>query len=159
MSTLVIRDVDSFAILERLVDQIAQFPDVMDRGVRVEHSERLPEDPSLCPWVGIYEERNDYESGPRVLGFGTGYRRGQHTFAVVMMVANASSGRECKREMSLLKRGVVEALLSDPNVGGLVDALAQVSVEYEFLPTQSGFIQQAVMRLTATANTRAETIA
>lgn len=158
MSNLLIRTADLFTIIEKIVEQLSRWHELLDAGAEISHSERIPEDPARCPWVGIYQIRSDYQANPRVLGMGSGYRRGQHTFAAVMMQANADSGRECKRDLERLVRSVTSALLTDPTLGGLVDIMETFAVDYEFLPTSSGFIQQAILRFTVTGNTSAETV-
>lgn len=156
--TTLIRTLDLGDVMQGIVDQLSTWQEILDRGIRVSHSERLPEDPSLCPWVGVYQVRSDYENSPRVIGFGSGLRRGRHTFAVVMQEADASSGAACKRRLELVVRAVTSAILSDPSIGGRVLVLEEFAVAYEFLPTSSGFIQQAVLQFTATGNTGAETV-
>ena len=148
---------DISAISVAIVDRLRSWDALVDMAVPVERSERVPGDPSRTPWVGVYRVGVNYGDAPRVLGFGHGFRRYTASYAIVIQESDQSSGAECEDRVEKVIREVVGALLSDPSLGGTVDVLESFSVEYEFVPTNSGFFQQAVIKFSVVGTTGATT--
>lgn len=154
MSTLIVAPSIS-AVSQAIVDRLKTWDALADMGVPVERSERVPGDPSRTPWVGVYRVGVDYGSSPRVIGFGAGLRRFTANYAIVVQEADQSSGAECEDRIERVIHEVVSALLSDPSLGGVVDVIESFSIDYEFVPTNSGYFQQAVIKLAVVGNTAA----
>ena len=156
MTTLIVAPSIS-AVSQAVVDQLTLWDALTDMAVKVSRSERVPDDPSQAPWVGVYRVGVNYGDAPRVLGFGSGYRRFTASYAVVVQESDQSSGAECEDRIERVLREVTSALLSDPSLRGTVDVLESFSVEYEFVPTNSGYFQQAVLRFAAVGTTAVST--
>lgn len=157
MTTLIVAP-SIAAVSQAIVTQLSLWDALTDMGVKVSRSERVPDDPSQAPWVGVYRVGVNYGDAPRVLGFGHGYRRFTASYAIVVQEADQSSGAECEDRIERVLREVTGALLSDPSLQGMVDAIESFSVEYEFVPTSSGFFQQAVLRFAAVGTTAVQNV-
>ncbi len=145
-------------VTQAIVDQLKTWDALADMAVPIERSERVPDDPSRTPWIGVYRIGVSYGEAPRAMGFGHGMRRWTANFAIVVQEADQSSGAECEDRIERLLSEIASALLSDPSLGGRADVLESFSIDYEFVPTNSGFFQQAVLRFAAVGMTAARTV-
>jgi hypothetical protein len=129
-----------------LVEQVAHFPAVDDLGVRVESNEPINTDGGRCPWVGVYETRQQFSV--RTLGLGPGFRRQRLELAVVMTEQSMNSGRECEERLERLITAVCGAILSDPSIRATVETTAdEFAVTYSNFKDEGGaFFKQAVLQ-------------
>jgi hypothetical protein len=128
---------------------------LMSAGVdNVEDAEEINQDAGRCPWVGIYRSKIRYPS--RTLGMGTGYRGQRVDLILVMQQFDPTSGKACARRLEDLIQMVIGAVLSDPSLGGTVDALDEFEVQYpDYQRLDNGFFQTAFLFFTGVTNVNA----
>lgn len=114
----------------------------------IQRSEEINQDPSMCPWIGIYRTRVAYPT--RALGFGPGMRNQLIGIMLLLQEADGSSGESCEERLELLIQQVLTTILSDPTLGGVVATLDEVEVQYpDYQRTAGNFLQTAVVYITA----------
>lgn len=147
----VVRVINTSDVTERLRLQLAQWPALADAGTRVESNEPINEDTNRCPWIGIYQLRQTFPI--RTIGRGSGFRRHQIAFAVVLTASSVVSGRDCELRMEALVTGAMDALLSDTSIGGSVDVIDDViEITYsQYRQVNSIYFKEAVIQFTAVA--------
>lgn len=123
--------------------------DVRLKAARIERGAEINKDPALCPWVGIYRASVQYPS--RTLGLGQGYRGQRVQLVLLTQHADWASGEACEEALEALNVDVLSVLLSDPRLGGVVDGLDEIEVQYpDYQRTQSGqYIQTSAIYITA----------
>jgi hypothetical protein len=120
--------------------------DVHDIGANVELAEQINEDPTRCPWVGVYPVRCQFPS--RALGMGGGYRAQNPEFFVVCQQQNALDGRSCLASLGQLVKAVTSAILSDPSLKGTVQMLGDFDVEFSgYQQVNDAIMQTATIRV------------
>ena len=144
-------------ITKKLQAQLLEWPALMDINVRVERAAPINKSRDKCPWVGIYRQGQIFES--RTLGLGSGYRRHNITFALVLQEASSKSGEACEERLETLTSEVVSAICSDESIRGTVLALAQDPFQLNYSSYQveeNSFFQEAVLMFTVTTNVNAQ---
>jgi hypothetical protein len=133
-------------LTEALRRQLDQAPGLED--VTVERSESPPDDPSLCPRLGVYRAR--YALPARTLGMGNGFR-GQRVDLLVLATDTNHTGATCEESLELLVQKALAAILNDTTIGGMVQNVDDLEVRYEdYARTSAGvYMQRAVIMLTA----------
>ena len=89
--------------------------------VTVCRAEPMNEDPSNCPWVGIY--RRDIEFNPRTLGMGSGHRDYRGNIVLIVQTSSLSSGASCEDELDSLVEDIVDSILTDPTIRSSIEML------------------------------------
>lgn len=121
--------VDPVAAARAIVQILKDSQAVQDMEVRkIDRGEPLNEDPSNCPWVGVFPIRVPFPS--RALGMGGGFRAENPEFAIVMQTTHPNDGAACQDELGELVQAVTSALLSDTSLGGTVSMLGDFEVEF-----------------------------
>lgn len=120
----------------------------------VEVNERVNDDASRMPWIGIYRTGATFPS--RALGAGAGNRLERLGLALILQQTHVESGRKCGQLLEDLKRAVISTLLADETLGGNVDVLEDFEVTYSnYGLTDSGaFTQQAIIQFTGVTRVR-----
>jgi hypothetical protein len=120
--------------------------DVQDIGAKVELAEPINEDPSRCPWVGVYPARCPFP--PRALGMGAGFRAQNPEFFVVCQQTHATEGATCLSSLGVLVKAVTGAILSDPSLKGPVQMLGDFDVEFSgYQKVNDAIMQTATLRV------------
>jgi len=113
--------------------------------LQVERSEPLNDQPSRCPWLGIY--RTGVQLPSHTLGMGSGYRLQQVGFAIFAQQSHPESGSKCEELLEALVQQTLSVLLSDETLQGNVDVLDQVAVTYlDYSQVQNAFMQTAIIQ-------------
>lgn len=120
--------------------------DLQDIGANVELGEPINEDPSRCPWVGVYPVRCAFPS--RTLGMGGGFRAQNPEFFVVCQQTHASEGATCLAYLGTLVKAVTGAVLSDPSLKGTVQMLGDFDLEFSgYEKVNDVIMQTATLRV------------
>lgn len=102
--------------------------DVQATEAKIELAGPVNEDPSRCPWVGVYPLRCPFPT--RTLGMGGGFR-GQNPEVVLMcQTSHQTDGEACLDSLGVLVKAVANAILSDPSLKGTVQMLGDFEVEF-----------------------------
>lgn len=97
-----------------------------DEQVKVSRSEVVNEDPSTCPWVGIYKRREIFR--PR-----TTQTRAQDIELVVWLQAShMGSGKECEDRLGFLVANALRVLFSDHTLRGTIQFNNDADVSYVY---------------------------
>lgn len=131
-----------------VVQLLKDHPDLQDIGLCVELAEPVNEDPSKCPWIGVYPQRIAFP--PRTLGLGGGYRAQNTELVLVCQETHPNSGEECLGLLGRLVKAATGALLTDTSLKGTVMTLAD-NFEVDFLGTlkfNDAILQTATLRAT-----------
>lgn len=143
-----INPVNVAAIAESVVNMLKRWPDLDQADVT--RGEWINEDPTRCPWVGIYPIGIQYPI--RALGLGAGFRRQQISLVAVTQQQTDSSddGSVCMDLLEELNQRVISCLLSDPSLGGMVSTIDNFSVQYASAKTQADApnFQSAIINFT-----------
>lgn len=119
----------------------------------IERSPLLNEDPSKCPWIGIYRDESTFEV--RTLGLGPGARRQQTRIVLVLQVSNANDGEQTEDELEEYVSYALDVLFSDATLLGNVSTITLSSAKYRLVQVQEDdFFQQAELYITAETVTR-----
>jgi hypothetical protein len=120
--------------------------DVQDIGANVELAEPINEDPSRCPWVGVYPVRCAFPA--RVSGYGSGFRYQEPEFYVVCQEDHASDGAACLASLGKLVKAVTGAILSDTSLRGTVLTLGEFDLEFGgYQKVNDAIMQTATIRV------------
>jgi hypothetical protein len=137
------QDIGSFA--QAIVTLLKDSQAVQDIGATVELAEPVNEDPSRCPWIGVYPLRTPFP--PRSLGFGGGFRGQNNEFVVVCQQSDPLKGEDCLVALGLLVQAVTSALLSDTTIKGTVQTLGDFEVDFlGTLKLNDAILQTATVR-------------
>lgn len=119
----------------------------------VERSEWVNENPSRCPWLGIYRGGMDYS--PETLGNGPDYWTGAMTLRLMVQAANYESGAAVEDELEGYVRDVIGKVFSDTTIRGSVDMVTGVSVNYSYIAEDSEtlYFQAAIIELNLEVST------
>jgi len=126
----------------------ASATDAALEGVSVTVAEVVNEDPSSCPWIGLYPTNVSYPS--RSLGAGTGQRYQRTAFVIIVQYSGGDSGKECRRGLETLVQGVISTLLNDQSLKGQCDTLEDMTTIYDnYQQVEDTFMQEAIITITA----------
>jgi hypothetical protein len=126
---MIITAVDPIAGARAIVQILKDSQAIQDMEVKcIERGEPLNEDPSKCPWIGVYPLRVPFP--PRTLGLGGGFRAENPEYAIVFQTTHPNDGAVCQDELGELIQAGTSALLSDPSLGGTVQMLGDFDVEF-----------------------------
>jgi hypothetical protein len=125
-----------FAVRDLLKDSQA----MQDIEANVQVAEPINEDPSRCPWVGIYPLRMPFP--PRTLGMGGGFRAQNTELVLVCQATHPNDGEGCLQSLGTLVQAVTSAILTDPSLKGTVQMLGDFEVEFLGTLKQNDSIMQ-----------------
>ena len=109
--------------------------------VDVARSPLLNEDPSACPWVGIYRSNSQFDV--RTLGFGAGARYQRTELILICMVADSNDPEAAEDAHERLVATVLDVLFADPTLGGVVRTLNLASIQYQLISTTDDQLMHA----------------
>lgn len=119
-----------FAEVARAGEQMLKDSQAMqDIEAKVERAEPVNEDPSRCPWVGVYPTRGLFPI--RTLGLGAGYRAQEPELIFICQASHQSDGAACQDSLGILVQAVTSAILSDPTLKGTVRTLNDFEVTFD----------------------------
>lgn len=118
---------DIGACMMAVRDLLKDSQDVQDIAANIELAEPVNEDPTRCPWIGIYPLRTTFPT--RTLGMGGGFRAQNNEFVVICQHTHANDGATCLALLGELVQAVTGVLLSDPTLKGTVQMLGDFELE------------------------------
>lgn len=119
---------------------------VQDIGANIEVAEPINEDPSRCPWIGIYPARCAFPS--RAAGFGPGFRYQNPEVFIVCQEKDPLDGRACLDALGKLVKAVADAILSDASLKGTVQMMTDFEVEFSgYQKVNDAIMQTATIRV------------
>lgn len=143
---MIITTVDIASVARAVTEILKDSQTLQDIGVK--HTKRaapVNQDPSKCPWLGVYPTRTPFL--PRALGMGSGYRAQDNEFIVICQVAHANDPEACQDRLGLLVQGVTSALLTDPTLKGTVQTLGDFEVTFDsYEKVDDTILQSATIR-------------
>jgi hypothetical protein len=145
-----IRTVNAAIIAEAVKQMIieAATTDPALEGITATRAEVPNEDPSLCPWAGVYKTNLQFPS--RTLGAGPGSRYQQTALTIIAQYAGGENGQECEDGLETVVQGIVSALCNDQTLKGNVDILTTMTVTYDsYNQVEDTFMQEAFISITA----------
>ena len=121
--------VTDVAAITRQVKQMLETAPALD-GVRIERGADPDTMGDYLGWVSIYRSSVNYP--PRSLGAGAGSRRQLIRLVLLVSMSHPMSGEDCEDDLEALIKKVMDVILSDTSLGGLVDTLDDdISVQYD----------------------------
>ena len=116
-------------------------------GFTLERSEYVNENPSLCPWLGVYRAGMDYQ--PETLGLGEDHWTGLFTVNIVVQAANMASGEESEDDLESYVELVISKVFADTSIGAIVDMVNSVKVTYSYKAEDetSMYFQSAIIEM------------
>lgn len=119
---------DVSMMTEAIESRLKTDPLLMEYNTVIERSVDVNQSSSLTPWIGIYRIGQTFPA--RTLGAGSGYRRQQPTFALVLQEAHPTDPKLCEVLLERLVARTLSVLFSDESLGGQVDVLDEINVQY-----------------------------
>jgi hypothetical protein len=143
---MIITTVDIAAVARAVTDILKDSQALQDIGVKhVKRAAPVNQDPSRCPWLGIYPLRTPFN--PRALGMGSGYRAQDNEFIVVCQVSHPNDPEACQDRLGLVVQAVTGALLTDPSLKGTVLTLGDFEVSFDsYEKVDDTILQSATVR-------------
>lgn len=94
-------------------------------------------DPNRAPWVGVYRSNVKYE--PRTLGAGNTINNweGYPSIRVLIQAQSYVNGEDVEDKLEGYVQDVIDAVLADPTIGGTVDMVNDIDVNYGYSETES----------------------
>jgi hypothetical protein len=123
---IVTNDISEMALAVR--DLLKDSQAVQDVEANVQVAEPLNEDPSRCPWVGVYPLRTPFPL--RTLGMGSGFRGQENEFVLVCQATHPNDGEACLQALGALVKAVTGVILSDTSLKGTVQTIGDFEVEF-----------------------------
>jgi hypothetical protein len=119
----------------------------------IERSEYVNENPSLCPWMGIYRGGIDYS--PETLGDGPDYWTGSMVMRLIVQASDYNSGADAEDKLETQVRDVINKMFTDKTIRGSVDIINSVQVSYSYVAEDEAtmFFQAAIIELTLEVST------
>lgn len=143
---MIISSVDFAAVARAVTDMVKDWQAIQDSGAKVERAEPVNEDPSRCPWVGIYPTRGAFDS--RAIGFGAGFRYQRPEVIAICQTSNQTDGAACQDSLGELVKAVTDAILSDPSLKGTVLMLSDFEVNFDaYQKVDDQIMQSATIRV------------
>jgi hypothetical protein len=143
---MIITTVDIASVARGITEILKDSQTLQDIGVK--HTKRaapLNEDPSRCPWIGVYPIRTPFP--PRALGMGSGYRAQDNEFVVICQVSHPNDPEACQDRLGLVVQAVTSALLTDPSLKGTVQTLGDFEVTFDsYQKVNDSILQSATVR-------------
>jgi hypothetical protein len=120
--------VDPIAGARAIVEILKDHQGVQDIDPGIDRAEPINEDPSKCPWVGVYPLRVPFPT--RALGYGAGFRAENPEYSIICQTSHPNDGAACQDQLGELIKAVTSALLSDTTLKGTVQMLGDFEVDF-----------------------------
>ena len=119
----------------------------------IERSEFVNENPSLCPWLGIY--RGDITYDPETLGLGDDAWEGRMVLRLVAQATNFNSGAEAEDQLEDYVNKIITKMLGDTTLAGTIDMITGIKVSYSYIAEEEEtiYFQAAIIELTLEVST------
>lgn len=107
----------------------------------------INEDPNNTPWIGVY--RGTVRYVPRTLGVSARNWEPSPEIRVVIQDTNFISAENCEDALEEHIKLVIDAIFKDTTIGGTVDMINEINVEYLYNETdrESTYFQTAIITL------------
>ena len=139
-------------ITKALAKQLDEDPDVAAfmGGRAVVRDEPVNESPNVPPWIGVYKGKVTFE--PRTLGYNSD--EAMPSPRVVVQAASMKSGEDCGDKLESYVNTVIAAIRSDKTIGGTVDVVTSLAVEYGYVETDrtTMHLQTAILTINRTVD-------
>ena len=114
----------------------------------VGRDEPINEDPNRVPWVCVYKGSIAYD--PRTLGYNS--FEADIAIRVLVQATSLKSGEDCSTLIDDYVQKIVAAIRSDKTIGGTVDIITSIAVEFSYTETDRTtlFFQMAEITINAT---------
>ena len=119
----------------------------------IERSEFVNENPSVCPWIGIYRGGIDYD--PETLGQGPDYWTGIMTLRLIVQAANFNSGQDAEDDLEGYVETVISKIIEDTTIRASVDMVNDIKVTYSYVAEEEEtiYFQAAMIEMTLEVST------
>lgn len=109
--------------------------------------EYINEDPNNTPWVGVYRGAVRYV--PRTLGINAKNWEPSPNMRIVVQDTDMLSPDNCEDLLEEHVKLIIDAVFADRTIGGTVDIIKEVNVEYLYNETdrESLYFQTAIITL------------
>lgn len=119
----------------------------------IKRSPLLNDNPSDCPWVGIYRANSQFEA--RALGYGAGARYQNTQLSIICQESDSEDPEAAEDSHETLVSVVLDILFSDPTLGGVVSTITLAGVNYQLIQnTDEQLLHSAELQITAQTTTR-----
>jgi len=131
----------------------AQLVAALGSTYQVERAEYINDDPSRCPWVGVY--RGGLQLDPQTLGRGSNRWRAQVDLKVVVQAESIDDGAQAEDNLQAYEKAVLAAIDADTTIGGTVQSVIAYSIDYDYVRDErsSVYFQAAIITVTAITKT------
>jgi len=118
-------------ILKALQAQLSSNVDVTEifKKDKITRGQYINNDPSRCPWLGIYRGTTDFE--PRTLGSVNNWEAFPKAKIIVQAISY-KSGEQAEELLEGYVEAVMDAVLTDTSIGNTVDMVTGMQVEYGY---------------------------
>lgn len=140
-------------ITKALVVQLESYADIKNLKPTIERGEYVNNDPDVTPWIGVYRSVSDYV--PRTLGNHLASFQNTTKIRILAQDASFKSGGDCENRIEDLATKILECVISDKTIGGTVDMVNSLNVEYMYNETdrESLYYQTAVITVEVEVST------
>jgi len=143
--------VDVSKITRAVERQLKKDAALIEEGFDVERAEVINTDPGRTPWAGVYRASVTY--APGTLGHHAQSWDASVEIKVVVQAADPTGeGAQAEVDLARYEQLTVAALWADPTLGGTVDMLTALSVDYTFVETEDDenvYFPNAIITVTA----------
>jgi len=124
-------------ITDAVVEQLKNWLNVNGSAsnYRVKNSVYVNHNPDLTPWIGVYRGPVTYT--PHTIGKSLSNWQGTLKLRILVQAYSAKSGAEAEERSEAYVNEVLDGLLSDYQLGGTVETLDNITVDYAYLETDS----------------------
>jgi hypothetical protein len=138
-------------ISNALTQRLAEDTGILQFGATVEQAEFVNTTPQYAArgWIGVYDARKVYD--PRTLGRHSTAWQGTVTLNVVVQYADYKDGRSARDGLEELLELVETVLTDGVTLGGTVDRVTGLEVDYAFRREEAGtvYYREAVVAVEA----------
>jgi hypothetical protein len=140
-------------ITHALHGRLSSDPGVIQVARRIEEAGYVNTRPDQAPWIGVYDAQKTYD--PRTLGRHSGSWNGQVQLNVVVQEVSYRDGVDARDRLENLLELVEQCVVDDPTIGGTVDRVLGLSVDYAFRREEfeTVYFREAVLTIEAEAAT------
>jgi len=145
--------INMYTITEALRDQLKNDPEasqISNREILVD--EYVNVNPSNAPWMCVYKGSMNLE--PRTLGMGAGRYTASPEPRVLVQAVSYQSGEDCSSLLDYYVNTVLNAVVSDPTLGGTVDMVVGFNIEYGYVEADRPSIHFQTARITVNCEVR-----
>ena len=134
-------------LLTGLTDQLRNNAVLSAKGYNVKQGVYINRNPDIEPWVGVYKGKRNYT--PATLGHDLLQWDNSITVMVVVQAAFYGDGDLTDELLEERIKEVLDAVNGDHTIGGQVDMLNDISIEYSYVREDSSTIlfQEATINL------------